>query len=125
MSIYIAIAVGGSLGAVSRYWVSSTTYQWLGQGFPYGTLAVNLLGSLVMGFLSVLLVHRFHVSDEIRVGLLAGFLGSFTTFSTFAMDALHLAGNEAIVKAIVYILLSVLFCILGAWAGLVAAKQMI
>ncbi|MFZ9039249.1 MAG: fluoride efflux transporter FluC, partial [Gammaproteobacteria bacterium] len=55
MSIYIAIAVGGSLGAVSRYWVSSTTYQWLGQGFPYGTLAVNLLGSLVMGFLSVLL----------------------------------------------------------------------
>ena len=125
MSIYIAIAVGGSLGAVSRYWVSSTAYQWLGQGFPYGTLAVNLLGSLVMGFLSVLLVHRFHISEEIRIGLLAGFLGSFTTFSTFAMDTLHLAGNEAIMKAIVYILFSVLFCILGAWAGLVAAKQMI
>jgi CrcB protein len=125
MSIYIAIAVGGSLGAVSRYWVSSSTYQWLGQGFPYGTLAVNLLGSLLMGFLSVLLVHRFHVSDEIRIGLLAGFLGSFTTFSTFAMDTLHLAGNEAMLKAVVYIMLSVLLCIIGAWAGLVAAKQMI
>ena len=125
MSIYIAIAVGGSLGAVSRYWVSGTTYQWLGQGFPYGTLAVNLLGSLVMGFLSVLLVHRFHVSEEIRIGLLAGFLGSFTTFSTFAMDTLHLAGNEALVKAIIYILFSVLFCIIGAWGGLVAARQMI
>ena len=125
MSIYIAIAVGGSLGAVSRYWVSSTTYQWLGQGFPYGTLMVNLLGSLLMGFLSVLLVHRFHVSDEIRFGLLAGFLGSFTTFSTFAMDTLHLVGSEALVKALVYVLLSVLFCIIGAWAGLATAKQMI
>lgn len=125
MSIYIAIAVGGSLGAVSRYWVSDATYQWLGQEFPYGTLAVNLLGSLLMGFLSVLLVHRFQVSEEIRIGLLAGFLGSFTTFSTFAMDSLHLAGNEAILKAILYILFSVLLCIVGAWAGLFAAKQMI
>lgn len=125
MSIYLAIAAGGSLGAVSRYWMSASTYQWLGQGFPYGTLMVNLLGSLVMGFLSVLLVHRFHVSEEIRIGLLAGFLGSFTTFSTFAMDTLQLAGNEALLKAIIYILFSVVLCILGAWAGLFVAKQMI
>ncbi len=125
MSIYLAIAAGGSLGAVSRYWMSASTYQWLGQGFPYGTLMVNLLGSLVMGFLSVLLVHRFHVSEEIRIGLLAGFLGSFTTFSTFAMDTLQLAGNEALLKAIIYILFSVVLCILGAWAGLIVAKQMI
>ncbi len=125
MSIYIAVAVGGSLGAVSRYWVSSATYQWLGQNFPYGTLGVNLLGSLAMGFLSVLLVYRWQVSDEIRIGLLSGFLGSFTTFSTFAMDTLHLAGNDAVIKAIVYTLASVILCILGAWAGLVAARQMI
>ncbi|MDH3635844.1 MAG: fluoride efflux transporter CrcB [Gammaproteobacteria bacterium] len=125
MSIYLAIAAGGSLGAVSRYWMSASTYQWLGQGFPYGTLMVNLLGSLVMGFLSVLLVHRFHVSEEIRIGLLAGFLGSFTTFSTFAMDTLQLAGNEAMFKAIIYVLFSVILCILGAWAGLFVAKQII
>ena len=125
MSIYLAIAAGGSLGAVSRYWMSASTYQWLGQGFPYGTLMVNLLGSLVMGFLSVLLVHRFHVSEEIRIGLLAGFLGSFTTFSTFAMDTLQLAGNEAMFKAIIYILFSVMLCIVGAWAGLFVAKQLI
>jgi len=125
MSIYVAIAVGGSLGAVSRYWVSTTTYQWLGVGFPYGTLAVNLLGSLTMGFLSVLLIHRFHVSEEVRIGLLAGFLGSFTTFSTFALDALQLGSNQAVFKAVLYILLSVLLCILGAWAGLLAAKHLI
>ena len=125
MSIYLAIAAGGSLGAVSRYWMSASTYQWLGQAFPYGTLMVNLLGSLVMGFLSVLLVHRFQVSDEVRIGLLAGFLGSFTTFSTFAMDTLQLAGNEAMLKAVVYILLSLMLCIIGAWAGLSVAKQLI
>ena len=125
MSIYVAIAVGGSLGAVSRYWMSTSTYQWLGFGFPYGTLAVNLLGSLAMGFLSELLVDRFHVSDEIRIGLLAGFLGSFTTFSTFAIDVLQLGTNQSAVKAIFYILLSVLLCVLGAWAGLLAAKQLV
>ena len=125
MSIYIAIAAGGSLGAVSRYWMSMSTYQWLGQGFPYGTLMVNLLGSLLMGFLSVLLVHRFQVSEEVRIGLLGGFLSSFTTFSTFAMDTLQLAENDAIPKAIIYVVLSVLLCILGAWAGLVTAKQLI
>jgi len=125
MSIYVALAVGGSLGAVSRYWVSATSYRWLGQDFPYGTLAVNLLGSLLMGFLSVLLIHRFHISEELRIGLLAGFLGSFTTFSTFAMDTLHLAGNEAMLKAVVYVLASVALCLVGAWIGLFAAKQMI
>ena len=125
MSIYVAIAVGGSLGAVSRYWMSTSIYQWLGFGFPWGTLAVNLLGSLTMGFLSELLVDRIHVSDEIRIGLLAGFLGSFTTFSTFAIDVLQLGSNQSEVKAILYILLSVLLCILGALAGLLAAKQLV
>ncbi|MGD2173378.1 MAG: CrcB family protein, partial [Gammaproteobacteria bacterium] len=90
-----------------------------------GTLLVNLLGSLAMGFLSVLLVHRFQVSDEIRIGLLAGFLGSFTTFSTFALDTLLLATSDAYFKAALYVLASVALCILGAWAGLAAAKQMI
>ena len=125
MSIYIAIAVGGSLGAISRYWVFTTMHRWLGQDFPYGVLSVNILGSVVMGFLSVLLVHRFHLSEEIRIGILLGFLGSFTTFSAFAMDTLNLINTGALVKAMSYILLSVLFCILGAWAGLVTAKHII
>ena len=125
MSIYVAIAVGGSLGAVSRYWMSTSIYQWLGFGFPWGTLAVNLLGSLAMGFLSELLVERIHLSEDLRIGLLAGFLGSFTTFSTFSIDVLQLGSNQSVLKAILYIMLSVLLCILGAWAGLLAAKQLV
>lgn len=125
MSIYIAIAVGGSMGAVSRYWMSTTTYQWLGLAFPYGTLAVNLLGSLLMGFLSVLLVYRLQVSEELRIGILSGFLGSFTTFSTFAIDTIELGMDDSLTKAMLYVLLSVLLCVLGALAGLLAAKQLI
>jgi CrcB protein len=124
MSIYIAIALGGSLGAISRYWVSGATYSWLGSNFPYGTLMVNLAGSLVMGFLTVLLVHRFDVSDELRLGLLVGFLGSFTTFSAFSMDTVNWIENGALIKASVYVLASVISCVLGAWVGLFSAKQL-
>ncbi len=108
---------------MSRYWVTSTAYQWLGHEFSYGTLIVNVLGSLVMGFLTVLLVQRFNVSDDIRLGLMVGFLGSFTTFSTFAMDTIHWLDSGAILKALAYVLISVLCCVLGAWAGLLTAKQ--
>ena len=122
MSIYIAIALGGSAGAMSRYWVSSTTYQWSGQ-FSYGTLLVNVAGSLLMGFLTVVLVERFNVSDEVRLGIMVGFLGSFTTFSAFSMDTLQWIENGAILKALAYVFVSVVCCVLGAWAGLFAAKQ--
>ena len=125
MSIYFAIALGGSLGAVARFWVSSTTFKLLGVEFPYGTLAVNVLGSLLMGFLTVMLINRFHVSDEIRFGVLAGFLGSFTTFSAFAMDTLYLMESGAMLKSIGYVLITVLFCVFGVWAGLVTAKQIL
>ena len=64
MSIYIAIALGGSLGAICRYWVATATYTWLGNNFPYGTLMVNVSGSLLMGFLTVVLVQRFDVSAK-------------------------------------------------------------
>lgn len=124
MSIYLAIALGGSLGAISRYWVSTTTYSWLGSNFPYGTLMVNVTGSLVMGFLTVVLVQRFDVSDEVRLGLIVGFLGSFTTFSAFSIDTIHWIENGALIKALVYILVSVIACVLGAWAGLISAKQL-
>ena len=125
MAIYLSLALGGSVGAMLRYWVQSMAHHWFGDGFPYGTLIVNVTGSLLMGFLSVLVVSRFEVDESVRVGLLAGFLGSFTTFSTFALDVLHLSNDGALLKAAGYIVLSILFCILGVWAGLMAARQLI
>jgi CrcB protein len=123
MSIYIAIAFGGSLGAVCRYWVSMSTTRWFGDGFPYGTLTVNVVGSVVIGFLTIILADRLNVSTEVRLGLIVGFLGAFTTFSTFALDTIYLIDNGAMVKAVAYGLVSVILSVLGVWAGILAAKQ--
>lgn len=124
MSIYLAIAIGGSCGAISRYWMSNATYSWLGNNFPYGTLTVNMVGSMLMGFLTIVLVQRFDVSEAVRLGLIVGFLGSFTTFSTFALDTIHWYESGAVIKSLAYVLVSVVSCVLGAWAGLISAKQL-
>jgi CrcB protein len=123
MSIYFVIAFGGAFGAVFRYWVSTSISRWLGDGFPYGTLTVNLIGSIIVGFLTILLADRLNVSNEVRLGLIVGFLGAFTTFSTFALDTVYLIDNGAILKAVTYGLFSVVLSVLGVWAGILTAKQ--
>ena len=125
MSVYLAIAVGGALGAVCRYWVSTTTYQWLGTDFPFGTLLVNVSGSFVMGLLTILLTEKLTLPEEARFALMVGFLGSYTTFSTFALDSLHWLHNGALAKAAVYILFSVFGSLLGVWAGYLGARYVL
>ena len=125
MSIYLAIALGGSLGAVCRYWVSTSTYSWLGTDFPYGTLMVNVSGSFLMGFLAILLTEKLSLPDEFKLALLVGFLGSYTTFSTFALDGLHWLNNGAILKVGIYILLSVFGSLLGVWMGYLGARMLL
>jgi CrcB protein len=118
----LAIAAGGALGAVSRFGMSTGVYALLGRGFPYGTLAVNVLGSLLMGFLYVFLVERMTSSPEIRAVLLIGFLGSFTTFSTFSIETLTLMQQAEIFKAMLNVLLSVVVCLIATWAGFMLAR---
>jgi fluoride exporter len=122
MTVYLAIALGGSLGAVCRYWVSSSTYAWMGAEFPFGTLMVNITGSIMMGFLALLLTEKIAISEELKFAILVGFLGSYTTFSTFALDALNWLHNGAWMKVAAYMLMSVFGSLLGVWIGYLGAR---
>jgi len=118
----IAIAAGGALGAVARFGVSTGVYAMMGRSFPYGTLAVNVFGSLFMGLLYVMLIERLSLSPEFRAILLIGFLGSFTTFSTFSMETLSLIEQAQLLKAAVNIIASVALCLLATWFGIIVAR---
>lgn len=124
MQQLLAIAGGGALGALLRFGMSSAVYRILGREFPYGTLAVNVLGSLLMGFLFVVMVERLVVSAEWRAALLVGLLGAFTTFSTFSFETLALFENGEPVKAIANITLSVVLCLTATWLGLTLGRQL-
>ena len=119
----LSIAAGGALGALLRYWLSHGVHYFTGRGFPYGTLTVNVVGSLVMGVAYALLVERMEVAPEWRAALLIGLLGAFTTFSTFSIETLNLLQNGEQFKALLNVALSVFLCLLGCWAGLVLGRQ--
>lgn len=123
MTFWLAIALGGALGAVSRFALSHQTYIWLGRDFAWGTLAVNLIGSFMIGLLTILLINKFAVSAEWRAFLIVGFLGSFTTFSTFSFETMQYIQIGELNKAMLNIAVSVVGCLIAVWIGLVAGKQ--
>ncbi len=122
MTQLLMVGAGGAIGAIGRYLLSTWVYSLTGRAFPWGTLAVNLLGSLLMGFLSVWLLERMTLSDEMRALLMVGFLGAFTTFSTFSIETLLLLEQGAVARAGVNIAVSVITCIFAAWMGTLIAK---
>jgi len=123
MNQLLAIAGGGAIGALLRYWVSTGVYALAGRNFPYGTLAVNVLGSMLMGLLFVLLVERMADNSIWRAALLVGLLGAFTTFSTFSIETLNLMEEGAYTRALLNMLLSVVLCIAAAWLGVKLGRQ--
>lgn len=123
MNQVIAIAVGGALGSVMRYGLSTWVHALAGRGFPYGTLAVNVFGCLAMGFLFVLLVERMGESAVWRAGLLIGVLGGFTTFSTFSIETFNLIEQGAMAKAAGNMAASLVLCVGATWLGVILARQ--
>lgn len=123
MTQLLAIAGGGAIGALLRFWVSGWVYSLLGRSFPYGTLAVNVAGSLVMGLCYVLLVERMAVGPEWRALVMVGGLGAFTTFSTFSLETLNLLLAGEPWRALANMLLSVILCVMAAWFGLLIGRQ--
>ena len=118
MTKLLAIAAGGAIGALLRYWTSVAVHSRLGAGFPYGTLAVNVIGSLLMGFLYIWLIDRMAAGPTLRAFLLIGVLGAFTTFSTFSMDVVLLSERGAFGLAFLYVLSSVVLSIAAFFAAM-------
>lgn len=124
MNQLLAIALGGAVGALARFWVANGIYNWLGRDFPHGTLFVNVSGSFLMGILTELMLQRLPMSVEFRAAILIGFLGAYTTFSTFAIESLYLIEQGGYWKAAMNVFLSVTLCLTAVWVGLVLGRRL-
>ena len=125
MSTYIAIAFGGAIGAVSRYWLYSAVQRLHDSGFPLGTFVVNVLGSFLIGVFFVLLAEKAQIAEQWRPVIVVGFLGGLTTFSTFSLDALLLFEQGHYNTALFYIISSVALCLIAAFAGMQITRVML
>lgn len=125
MNTFFLIFIGAGLGGVLRYGVSTGVYHLFNKNFPYGTLVVNISGSFLMGFLFVLTLGRFHtIAPQLRALLLIGFLGGYTTFSSFSIETINLMENANWFSAILNILLSTILCLTAAWIGVILGRNL-
>jgi len=124
MQNLLSVALGGALGSALRYWLSTQMHQWLGRGFPYGTLLVNVLGCLLMGFLAFFMTERLNLNPVWRAAMLIGFLGGLTTFSSFSQETLNLLLAQAYLKAALNVLLNLSVCLGATMLGLWLARQL-
>lgn len=115
---YLAIAIGGAIGACLRFALSEWMLHLFGRAFPFGTLLVNILGSFVIGLLYGLLITEQIAPNPWRIFVGIGVLGAFTTFSTFSMDTVLLLQQGDWLKAVVNVVLNVVLCLTLAWLGL-------
>jgi CrcB protein len=117
MTKYLLIAAGGAAGSMFRYALQGWAQRLVNGGFPLGTLAVNLLGCLVLGFLAPAFTGPILIREEYRVGLTIGVLGGFTTFSTFGLETFNLTNEGQFRLALANVLLSVGLGYAAVWAG--------
>lgn len=119
----IAVALGAIAGALGRYYLSLGCARWLGTDFPYGTLIVNLVGAWAMGLVITLVMQRsLLLPPEVQLLVTVGFLGSFTTFSTYALDVVSLAQARALLPALGYWLGSAILGIVSLYGGILTAR---
>ena len=124
MSTDVAIAIGGTLGCWARYAQTNLVQAVFGRDFPLATLNISVIGSFLMGFLFIVTLERLMIPPSVRVGVLTGVLGGYTTFSTFEMETLLLAEGGEFLKAALYVVLSVGVGFAAAFGGAYIARNL-
>ena len=120
-----AVAIGGAFGAVARYLINISPLATVFQNFPLPTFVINVSGSFLIGFLLILLTDRYEVSEALRMAVLVGFLGAFTTFSTFEMEIYGLTSEREYATTLLYLLLSVIGGFVAVIAGVRLARLLV
>ncbi len=116
------VGIGGFLGSVLRFWLGSFIGGRLGARFPYGTFVINVTGSFLIGMIVTVLATKAYWSPNWRYLIPIGFIGGYTTFSTFEFETLRLAQDGQMLMAILNVTLSVVVGFVGVWAGAVAGR---
>lgn len=124
MTKYWMVGLGGFLGSIARYWVASYITFRMGARFPYGTFVVNISGSFLIGLVVTLLAERAHWNANWLYLIPIGFIGAYTTFSTFELEAFRSVWNGDFFLALLNVVLSVCFGFIAVWLGVVAATRL-
>ena len=121
----LSIALGGALGAVARYLINLSPLNSVLGKFPLPTFVINVTGSFLIGFLMILLADKYSANENLRLAIIIGFLGAFTTFSTFEMEMFGLFKEKQLVTAFLYLALSVIVGFLGVVAGVSLGRRVV
>lgn len=120
---YLIVSGGAALGGALRYWLSNFVYKFLPADFPYGTLAVNVIGSFILGFVMFSLFEKELISQDLRLFLTVGFCGGFTTFSTFSFETVNLMKNSEMLLAAANILANLILCMAGVYLAYILSNR--
>lgn len=119
----LSVAIGGAFGAVARYLINISPIANVFEKFPLPTFLINIVGSFLIGFLMILFADKIQVNDNVRMAIIVGFLGAFTTFSTFEVEIFGLMREKQLVVAFVYLVLSIIVGFAGVLAGVALGRR--